>query len=237
MNRTFLFFTFFLAGTFLFLSFSFAVTPPPDIPRASQYSWQIDECIKANASKDGVAAKTITAYVCPGGKLMPQQIAFQVILDLEFQKIDKEVEADLKGMQSKSTKDIGIVDTFIKSLFDETGTPEGKYPSRYKQICDQTVHDEAIKHFGKITTDTDTKNYFAGQSACNILVDKKMSAYRNASWLLGESAVLNSYKKDKHTYITKLKDLYEKFLNKWTIYIGQIGRIKSKWPSKTSKCM
>gem|GEM_PF-6413115 len=130
-----------------------------------------------------------------------------------------------------------MVDTYVKSLFDETGTPEGKYPSRYKQICDQVVHDETIKHFGKISTDFDTKNFFAGQAACNILVDKKMSAYRNASWLLGQSAVLNSYKKDKHTYITKLKDLYEKFLNKWTIYIGQIGRIKSKWPSKTSKCM
>lgn len=167
---------------------------------------------------------------------MPQQVAFQAILDLEFQKIDKEVETDLKGMQSKSTKDIGAVDTYIKSLFDETGTPEGGYPNRYKRICDQTIHDEAIKHFGKIVTDADAKNYFAGQTACNLLVDKKMSAYRNAAWLLGESAVLNSYKKDKHTYITELKDLYEKFLNKWTIYIGQIGRIKSKWPSKTSKC-
>lgn len=232
MNKIILSSLFFVTGTFVFLSHSFAVAST-DIPRASQYSWQIDECIKANAAG---TAKTITTYVCPGGKLMSQQVAFQAILDLEFQKIDREVEVDLKSIQSGSTKDIGAVDTYIKSLFDETSIPEGKYPKKYRQICDQTIRNEAIKHFGKISTDFDTKNFVAGQTACNILVDKKISAYRNTGWLLGESAVINSYRKDKHTYITKLKDLYEKFLNKWTIYIGQIGRIKSKWPSKTSKC-
>jgi hypothetical protein len=31
----------------------------------------------------------------------------------------------------------------------------------------------------------------------------------------------------------KLKDQYEKFLNKWTTYLGQLGVIKDKWPSKS----
>lgn len=64
-------------------------------------------------------------------------------------------------------------------------------------------------------------------------MNKKLQAYKDSAWLLGESAVVKSFKNDKHTYMRKLKDQYEKFLNKWTIYIGQLGVIKDKWPSKT----
>ena len=64
-------------------------------------------------------------------------------------------------------------------------------------------------------------------------MDKKLQAYKESAWLLGEGAIVASFKNDKHTYMRKLKDQYEKFLNKWTIYIGQLGVIKDKWPSKT----
>jgi len=66
-------------------------------------------------------------------------------------------------------------------------------------------------------------------------VNKKLQAYKESAWLLGESAIVKSFKKDKHTYMRKLKDQYEKFLNKWTVYIGQLSVIKDKWPSKTKK--
>lgn len=64
-------------------------------------------------------------------------------------------------------------------------------------------------------------------------MDKKLQAYKDSAWLLGESAVVKSFQNDKHSYMRKLKDQYEKFLNKWTTYIGQLGVIKDKWPSKT----
>ena len=64
-------------------------------------------------------------------------------------------------------------------------------------------------------------------------MNKKLQAYKESAWLLGEVAVVKSFKKDKHDYMRKLKDQYEKFLNKWTTYIGQLSVIKDKWPSKT----
>lgn len=69
--------------------------------------------------------------------------------------------------------------------------------------------------------------------SCQELVDLKLKAYKEAAWLLGEGAVVKSFKNDKHEYMRKLKDQYEKFLNKWTTYIGQLGVIKDKWPAKT----
>ena len=69
--------------------------------------------------------------------------------------------------------------------------------------------------------------------SCQELVDRKLMAYKDAAWLLGESALVNSFKKDKHDYMRKLKDEYEKFLNKWTMYIGQLGVIKDKWTLRT----
>lgn len=60
-----------------------------------------------------------------------------------------------------------------------------------------------------------------------------MAAYKESAWLLGEIAVVNSFKNDKHTYMRRLKDQYEVFLNKWTTYIGQLSVIKDKWTSKT----
>ena len=95
-------------------------------------------------------------------------------MDLEFQRIDREVEGDLKTIQSTSTKDIGAIDTFVKGMFDETGIPEGRYTPRYRNICNTIVHDEAMKHFGNLSTDNDAKNFFNGQSVCNVLVDKKI---------------------------------------------------------------
>lgn len=64
---------------------------------------------------------------------------------------------------------------------------------------------------------------------------KKLQAYKQSAWLLGEDAVVKSFKNDKHEYMRKLKDHYEKFLNKWTTYIGQLSTIKDKWPTKTKQ--
>lgn len=70
---------------------------------AGKYTGEIDACIKAN--KEG-RAKSIEEYVCPVGTLKPQQIAFQVIMSIEFKKLDEEVKKDLKAIHDGTNKDI-----------------------------------------------------------------------------------------------------------------------------------
>ncbi|MDD5197803.1 MAG: hypothetical protein PHN60_03000 [Candidatus Gracilibacteria bacterium] len=205
----------------------------------SKYTGKIDVCIKAN--KEG-RAKTIEDYVCPVGTLSPQQIAFQVVMSIEFKKLDNEVKKDLQKIHKETNKDIGQLSSNIRDLFDRSNK-KSVYPAKYEEICNTLVMNETILYFKEkgesskmsdgVTTDNDANNFIFGQEGCSRLVDKKLQAYKESAWLLGESAVVTSFKNDKHTYMRKLKDQYEKFLNKWTIYIGQLGVIKDKWPSKT----
>lgn len=197
--------------------------------KQSKYSGQIDTCIEKN--KKG-QAKTEQSYLCPGGKLTPQQIAYQVILDLEFKKIDKEVERGLADLQSSPTKDIGKVGDTISKWFDAT-TGTYNYRKKYEAVCNKTVIDEAVKHFGSVVTDNDTDGFVTGNIRCQKLIDLKLRAYKDAAWLLARSAIVQSYALDKHDYLRKLKDQYEKFLTKCTVYLGQLTIIKDKWNVKT----
>ena len=223
-----------IAILFFHTGFLDTVTAATKIPEQSEYSGQIKSCIEK--TKNGTA-KTEQGYICPGGSHSNQWIAYQVVLDLEFKKIDKDVEADIATLQSSSTKSIGEITQKITDWFDSTAK-NSNYRTRYEQVCndissDTSVIGQTIKHFGSLTTDNGTPDFIEGQSTCGDLVNKKIAAYRDTAWLVAEGSVVKSYQKDKHDYMTKLKDIYEKFLNKWTTLIGQLGRIKDKWPSKT----
>lgn len=213
----------------------------PLFAAGATYTSEIDTCFKAN--KEG-RAKTIEDYVCPVGILAPQQIAFQVVMSLEFKKLDDKVKKNLKSIHEGTNKDVGQLDTNIKDLFD-TSNSKAIYPAQYTEICNKTVMTEVSAYFTEkwisnkmtdgVTTDNDASNFVFWQKGCQNLADRKLLAYKDAAWLLGESAIVTSFKKDKHEYIGKLKDQYEKFLNKWTTYLGQLGVIKDKWPSKSAK--
>lgn len=159
-------------------------------------------------------------------------------MSIEFQKLDDEIKTILKVIYTGNNKDIGQLAATIKNYFDDL------YSKKYKDICNKTVQNEATLYFqskgGSLVTDNDIQSFLFGQSnnsnklfSCQELVDRKLKAYKESAWLLGEAAVVNSFKNDKHTYMRKLKDQYEKFLNKWTVYIGQLSIIKDKWTSKT----
>ncbi|HBB26955.1 TPA: hypothetical protein DCZ36_00470, partial [Candidatus Gracilibacteria bacterium] len=159
----------------------------------SKYTGKIDACIKAN--KEG-KAKTIEDYVCPTGTLSIQQIAFQVVMSGEFKKLDDEVKKDLKNIHEGTNKDIGALATNIGDLFD-TSNGTAKYPAKYAEICNTTVMKETALYFEEkgasskikdgITTDNDANNFVFGQKGCSELVNKKLQAYKDSAWLLGES--------------------------------------------------
>jgi hypothetical protein len=66
---------------------------------SGEYRQKIDACLKAR-SAEGAGAKSITDYVCPEGLVVSQfDVAYQVVLDLEFQKLDKEIKKELQNYQ------------------------------------------------------------------------------------------------------------------------------------------
>ncbi len=66
---------------------------------SGEYRQKIDACLKARTA-EGAGAKSITDYLCPEGQVAsPYDVAYQVVLDLEFQKLDKEIKKALQGYQ------------------------------------------------------------------------------------------------------------------------------------------
>jgi len=138
----------------------------PHIAFASKYTSEIDECIKAN--REGMA-KTIEKYICPTGTLKPQQIAFQVVMSLEFKKLDDEVKKDLQSIHEGTNKDIGQLATNISDLFDTSKINPAKYPTKYSEICNTTVMNETMLYFEEkgeenkindsVTTDNDASDF------------------------------------------------------------------------------
>jgi hypothetical protein len=60
-----------------------------------------------------------------------------------------------------------------------------------------------------------------------------MTAYRDMARLIGTQNTVQSYIADKDVFVDKLNQNYESFLMQWTIYVGELSRIKSKWNLKT----
>jgi hypothetical protein len=204
------------------------------------YEADIKRCLDA---REKAQAKTIQDYVCPEGQDDvtggDQGVAYQVILDEEFRKIDKDAASRLRDMQSRSGKDFVAMDRDISDWFDAT-SEKSEFRDRYMKVCNDFADPKSylrqmVDSFGSMdkTVSTDSQEqYFA---KCQTLTKTKLAAYKNAARLFAEAAVVKSYKEDKSDFVGKLKKEYQNFLMKWMIYIGEMARIKDKWPNKTPK--
>lgn len=102
-------------------------------PAKGAYSGQICQCLEARRP-GGAGAKSITDFVCPEPVLGEQDVAYRVILDIEFRKIDKEAEAKLKEMQARTGKDFVQMDTDIANWFDST-SEDAIFHKKYSETC------------------------------------------------------------------------------------------------------
>lgn len=124
-----------------------------------KYTGDIKKCMEA---RDKGTAKEIRNYVCPVGIISPQGVAFQVVMSLQFNELDKKIEADLQDLSNNSNKDLQTLTVNIDNLFS-TGTQSKDYPSQYERICDELTIQEVIKSYpGNITTDNPTENFVFG---------------------------------------------------------------------------
>ena len=221
------------AGFFVFLS-----NVSADQIQTSIYKAQIENCLK---KRNLGQAKSIADYICPEGAMLDQDAAYQVVLDLEFRKIDKEIKAELQAFQKDKTKNALDVRKKLSDWFEQTSPDGGKYPKKYEKICHDLASDgnplfETVKAFSgsaSVTTDGATAMFTASDSACTSLIERKIDAYQDMGELIGTKNIMKTYTDDKDMYTDTLKGEYEKFMMEWTIYIGELARIKSKWTQKT----
>ena len=123
--------------------------------------------------------------------------------------------------------------------FDMTGPKaQDSYPAKYLAVCQDLTNPDnplakTIRSLGGATTDSAAGEFLYGGTACPRLVESKMAAYRDMGYLIGLKGATESYKDDKEKFIDSLNTEYQNFIMQWTIYIGELSRIKSKWNIKT----
>ncbi len=207
-------------------------------PTTGKYKADIEACIAARANG---TAKSITAYICPEGKVANNfDVGYQVVLDQEFKKLDKEVISQLRDYQGQRTRQPIDVNKKLVNWFDETW-PNAKdgFPMKYTDICSNLstewnpLREVVLSFSGGVSTDGNAGQFLFGASSCEALVKQKMSAYRTMGELIGTRNTVQSYTDDKDIFVDTLNENYQNFLMQWTIYIGELARIKSKWNIKT----
>jgi hypothetical protein len=174
--------------------------------------------------------------------LADQDVAYQVILDLEFQKIDKDADGRLRQMQARTGKDFVEMDREVTNWFDTT-SEKSEFYERYSKVCSdlsdsKNVLRQTVEAFGSgesVSTDSQTVQFSGNSAWCDSLVVGKLSAYKGAARIFVQNNVVKSYKEDKRDFVGRLKKEYENFLMKWMVYLGELSRIKDKWINKTPR--
>lgn len=167
-----------------------------------------------------------------------QDVAYRVILDLEFKKTDKEAEGKLKEMQARTGKDFVKMDQDTANWFDTT-SEDSEFYKKYSKTCADLSDPknplrQTVESFsGGVSTDGSTAFFAGNQASCDSLTERKLAGYRAASRIFTAQNVADSYKSDKKDFVDQLKDLYRNFLMKWMVYVGELSRIKDKWNEKT----
>lgn len=124
--------------------------------------------------------------------------------------------------------------------FDSTGpNSEKSFTSKYQKICQDVQSDgnpigAVVKAYtGGVTTDGQTTEFLYDNNSCMSLVATKMAAYRDIGYLIGLKNINQTFIEDKEQFVDILNEEYQNFLMQWTIYVGELSRIKSKWNIKT----
>lgn len=195
-----------------------------------EYKWQINQCNEANKSW---TTKSIEDFVCV--TWTNEQVAYQVILDLEFKKIDNEMDEFIEKLEinknvyfwkdRKRTYIDWINDIHLKNIY---------FTKKYRNICSITIPKKVSACMvDKKTSILNAKDFFSNQgTSCRILIDIKMKIFDDIAFgvlMLNKEQIKADEKK---TYDQLQRRNYDKLLDIMMINIWYLERIWKKWPAK-----
>lgn len=195
-----------------------------------KYSWQIDQC---NSANENWSVRSIEDFVCIVWSY--EEVAYQVVLDMEFKKIDDEMDKYVEDLEKNKNTYFGVSrqKTYIDWIND-IHTKRDYFYKEYKDICWITL----IKEVSACTDNKDTsnrnaKNYFI-ESDCMLLVNKKLEIFDDITF-----SVLMQNKQQVKADEKKIYDQWEKrnyntLLEILMINLWYVERIWQKTPSITS---
>ncbi|MFK7780476.1 MAG: hypothetical protein QM490_05080 [Candidatus Gracilibacteria bacterium] len=199
-----------------------------NITYGCSYKGEIDACIAANKSG---TTKSIEDFVCRVGTY--EEVAYQVVLDLEFKLLDEEMDLYIENLEKNKNFYFGLEKkkTFIEGIND-IETKRKYFRMGYMKLCGDTIilKVQSCMEDEKVSI-SNTKDYFK-ISKCEELVSKKIEIFDHvafAVFMLNKEQVRSDEKK---TYDQGERKNYDLVLEIMMINLGYIERIWKKWPTK-----
>ncbi len=215
---------------------------------ACEYQSEIDQCIAANR-ESWAWSRSITAFVCANTYWNnTEKIAYQVIFDMKFREIDKDIENYLKTLQNSiqyyywPDKKESFLDwiNYINEIFN----PNWTLAIRYKKFCEPSNVTSIINNFYKcIGWDNSKKsstisesNFYFSKWTCNDLVEYKLYIYKKVAYNLLQINKLDFLKEFRKKQLKSTRTIYDKII--WNMYnnLDYITRINSGWDNSTKQC-
>lgn len=201
------------------------------------YKSEFEECIEAN--KNG-STRTIEEYLCLPSK-NNFEIMWQIILDKEFRKIDKEVDEYFESLENnksyyfwKNSKEpfTNAID-LIESKFDIYW----EFGKKYSAVCNSTAPEWVLQRtlscfWGSIPANESTR-FFISDTFCKNLITTKLEVNKQVAY---DVLKLNKHqiKQDEDKlYMQNERNKYDKLLEIVMVNVWYLERIWKKWPSKT----
>lgn len=213
---------------------------------ACNYQSEIDECVEANKNS---WARKITEFVCTETNyLNTEKIAYQIIFDMKFREIDKDIENFLETLQDSiqyyywPNKKESFLDwiNYINELF----SPNWALWKRYNKFCIPSEVDSIISNYyscigaeesEKVSTVKEWASYFS-QSNCESLVEYKLFIYKKVAYNLLQVNKLDFLKEFRKKQLKSTREKYDEVI--WNMYVNldNIMRINKGRNKVTKQC-
>lgn len=220
---------------FLF-SFNFTYAGSWDVLDTCEYKWEFEDCMQANKDWD---SRSIEDFICISSS-NKYEIMPQIILDLEFKKVDKEVEIYLKSLEDNKSEFFG--QDAKRSLVEAIDEIESKFSiydddsfwKKYMELCWVWIISKTLDCFWA-SPDVDTTPYFNEDSkrSCKWLLLTKLEVFKSVSYDILKLNKQQIDKDEKKKNTQKRRTKYDKLLEIIMVNVWYMERLRKKWPSKT----
>jgi len=198
-----------------------------------KYSWQINECNSANIKWN---TKSIDDFVCI--VWTKEDVTYQVVLDEEFKKIDKEMDKYIENLEKN--KNLYFWKSKKRTYIDwvnDIHKNSAYFTEKYTNVCWEPLIENVISCMPWWKTSIPSaENFFLNKwSLCKRLIEKKMEIYNQIAFsvLMLNKQQINA--DEKKIYDQWQRRNYDKLLDIMMINLWYIERIWQKTPFFTSK--
>lgn len=224
---------------FLILLFTFFYI---NISYSCKYTSEINSCKSAVSKISNSKTSTIISwsslkdfdnFVCLQDTY--ETIVMQIALDLNFRKIDDEMDLYLDKLSREKNLYFWVDSQY--TYFDavnDISSMSRYFRNKYFEACSISLSEAISCIEGEsISTSTAKEYIFWSTWECRDLINIKMSIFDNVSYnilLLNQQQVSRDQKK---LYDQELRTKYSKIIDIMMINLWYIERLWMKWPSKT----